>query len=370
MSSSDESPEYPSVKKSDSSVIYMPQLNSLRTIAVGFVLIEHWLPERTWLKLIPFGMLGVTLFFVLSGFLITQILLNNLKVSHEKNISISHLIKQFYIRRTLRIFPIYYITIFVLFILNIQNIRSIFSWFFFYVSNIYFYINSEWAGPLSHFWTLAVEEQFYIIWPVIILFIPKKHLLKAIGGIILIGPVSRILLYLISSRTDTAVTFIHVLTPTCMDCFGFGALLAFCRIFIDNKFQFNGIKSFLLLLVNILLITVLLFNDESVISVLLFRFSVSIVFLILVSKVSIGFTGPLRSIFENRTIMYLGKISYGIYLFHKFIPMIYSALDLPVINDIYLKFFVYSVILIFISSLSWFLIEKPVNNLKRKYSYT
>jgi len=117
-------------KSSENSLSYMPQLDSLRAFAVFFVLIEHWIINETHYTTIPFGMIGVTTFFVLSGFLITEILLRSRNIAEENNLGLLHSLKQFYIRRTLRIFPIYYITIFILFVFNIQSIREIFIWFF------------------------------------------------------------------------------------------------------------------------------------------------------------------------------------------------------------------------------------------------
>ncbi|MBK8553825.1 MAG: acyltransferase [Ignavibacteria bacterium] len=154
---------------SGKSVSYMPQLDSLRTFAVFSVLIGHWFAEFEKFSNFPFGMFGVTLFFVLSGFLITQILISGRIDTEEIFKKKIHSIKQFYIRRTLRIFPIYYITIFICLLFNVQDIRDKFFWFLFYASNIYFYNINDWAGSLSHLWTLAVEEQFYLLWPFIIL---------------------------------------------------------------------------------------------------------------------------------------------------------------------------------------------------------
>lgn len=348
---------------------YMPQLDSLRAIAVFFVLLEHWLNEIPLLKLFPFGMSGVTLFFVLSGFLITQILLKSRDLSEQKNQNRIHSAKQFYIRRTLRIFPVYYLTILILYIFNVQNIRDKILWFLFYASNIYFFKINNWDGNLSHLWTLAVEEQFYIIWPFIILFIPKKYLINAILGIILSGPVFRTALFILGDGSQWSSSFIHILTPSCMDCFGLGALLAFYRVNTDKFFQFTSKKAKIFLILNIISFMVLLFLEENFISVFLFRFNVSLISLFIISKVSLGYTGFLKIIFENKMLMYLGKISYGMYLFHNFIPLIYKSLKLPPVQNLFLKFSVQFILLVITASLSWFLLEKPVNNLKKYFKY-
>ena len=345
----------------------MPQLDSLRTFAVFFVLIEHWFQMASWSKILPFGMIGVTLFFVLSGFLITQILLNSRIKAEEKGEHKVHTLKQFYIRRTLRIFPIYYLTIFICYIINLQDIRDKFLWFLFYASNIYFYKINDWAGSLSHLWTLAVEEQFYIFWPFIILFIPKKHLLKAILGIIILGPVFRTYLFVLNGSSEWVSTFVNILTPSCMDCFGLGALLAFYQTIKKEKAILKFKTAIIFLIINLAI--VFLFSEENMVSVFFFRFNVSVICLYIINGAANGYKGLTGKILGNPVLIFLGKISYGLYLYHNFIPMIYKALGLPVVNNIYLNFFVQIILLIFISAISWFMIEKPVNRLKKYFAY-
>lgn len=352
-----------------SSVPYMPQLDALRAFAVFFVLIQHWLTDRTWLLYVPFGMIGVTLFFVLSGFLISYILLQSKLNAEVMNTSILQIIKQFYIRRTLRIFPIYYITLIVLFIFNIENIRDMICWFVFYSSNIYFYLIHDWVGLLSHLWTLAVEEQFYILWPFIILFTPKKYLLKILIIIILLGPVSRSVLYFFSDGSELSVDLISILMPTCMDCFGLGALLAYIRINPERNFQLKNIYASIFLLLNILFLIICGFFEENIVKVFFYRFSVSIISLFLIAKAASGFKGPLKRIFENKILLFFGKISYSIYLFHAFIPKLYEYFNLPGSENIYIQFLLQGTILTLISSLSWIIIEKPIIGLKRKFRY-
>lgn len=359
----------PDLKNSSADPKYMPQLDTLRAFAVFCVLISHWLPEHHRLRVFPFGYAGITLFFVLSGFLISEILIKSREIAEAKNQNKFHSAKQFYIRRTLRIFPIYYITLFILYIFNVNEIRDIFFWFLFYASNIYFFTIHSYAGYLSHFWTLAVEEQFYIIWPFIILFIPKKYLLRSIFVIISIGPLFRAFMYFINLKNPGFYSFAEVLTPSCMDSFGLGALLAYYRIYKNNFIipYFRLIKLFFF--GYIFVFTILIFFQPALIRIFFLNFNLSLIFLLLIYKTSIGFTGFLKIIFENKILLYLGKISYGMYLFHKFIPLIYNYFKLPEIQYLYFRMAVYTILLILISSLSWFLIERPINNLKRKFDY-
>jgi len=175
-------------------------------------------------------------------------------------------------------------------------------------------------------------------------------------------------MFLMSDKRENAVSFISILTPSCLDSFGLGALLAYFRM-NNIKFKFSSFKANIFLVFNICLISVLLMFEENLISASVFKFSVSVIALFLISKISIGFTGFMKLIFENKLLMYLGKISYGLYLFHNFIPAFYSATRLPVINNILLKFCIQFFILLIIASISWFVLEKPINNLKKRFAY-
>src|SRR5215207_8678629 len=118
----------------------MPQLDALRFFAVLGVLISHfWTPqELPWLFAdIDLGWLGVRLFFVLSGFLITGILLDARSLTETTSLTPVYLIGQFYIRRFLRIFPIYYLVIAIALMFNVMPGRELWGWLVSYTSNIY-----------------------------------------------------------------------------------------------------------------------------------------------------------------------------------------------------------------------------------------
>src|SRR6476620_12560202 len=97
---------------------YIKPLDSLRAIAVILVLIWHWLPRDSYLYVVRSGPFGVTVFFVLSGFLITRILLDNRDEAEEYNHSLGTVIRSFYIRRVLRIFTAYYFTLLLVIVLH------------------------------------------------------------------------------------------------------------------------------------------------------------------------------------------------------------------------------------------------------------
>ncbi|MBD2297302.1 acyltransferase [Nostoc sp. FACHB-190] len=205
-----------------SELSYMPQLDALRVFAVFFIMIAHYVPENNFFYyLFPWGGIGVRLFLVLSGFLVTSILLRYKNQIELENKNYWLIIKKFYLRRVLRIIPIYYITIVVVTVFNIDNIRQHLFWHLTYLSNIYVSLHG-WIGYASHFWTLAVEMQFYLIWPFIILFANRKYLKEIILITIIIAPISRMLFSLIGADT-AAIAF----TTSSFDGLGFGALIAY-----------------------------------------------------------------------------------------------------------------------------------------------
>ena len=148
---------------------YYPALDVLRGIAILLVFFYH---NFSFLQVFEFGWIGVDLFFVLSGFLITDILLSS---QGGRNF-----FRNFYARRFLRIFPLYYITLIAFFLLapyvfSQQNADVVTYyntnqlWFWSHLQNWLFVNKGMSSSPmLSHFWSLAVEEQFYLFWPLII----------------------------------------------------------------------------------------------------------------------------------------------------------------------------------------------------------
>ena len=362
-------------------VSYIPQLDGLRAFAVFLVLIWHWEPSDHVLNTLPTGLIGVNVFFVLSGFLITKIL-----IKHKFTDNISHTIKSFVIRRALRIFPIYYLVIFAtLFspILSSEAIENHFEYFFFYLSNIYFYLKQGWEGIASHLWTLAVEEQFYLFWPFLVLFVPVKKLPYLFYLTIAIGVVSRYTIYLYGDVIGAGKEMYYILTPTCLDSFGLGALLSYLQFNHSSKnnyqsyLKYGAIFSSLIVFAGFWVKVLEVGNSE----VFFDRFFISLIALYLIMIASErGFRGVIGMVLNNKFVLYIGKISYGIYLFHPFTHSIYKQLHfyaveynlrIPILNIILFPdfFAIHVVIVLVVSMLSWEYFEKPINAIKHKFTY-
>ncbi|MFI5397008.1 MAG: acyltransferase family protein [Candidatus Binatia bacterium] len=167
---------------------HLPALDGVRGIAILLVVLFHSLVtvlvrvrqnlfDRLWGQVFGLGYCGVDLFFVLSGFLITRILL------HSRNLPQGQYLKRFYVRRVLRIFPLYYLCLILALVvlpllyplvLANETYRKSYEhqrWYWFYVQNLYPIVDPEHQpllGLLSHFWSLSIEEQYYLVWPFVV----------------------------------------------------------------------------------------------------------------------------------------------------------------------------------------------------------
>lgn len=368
--------------------IYFPGLNGLRFIAASAVLAGHIefikfnnnLPNFFYLSYFKndAGFLGVILFFVLSGFLITYLLLS--EKSAYGNISL----KKFYIRRILRIWPLFFLIIFITipyFFFFSQDSSLIFDinfWigfilFSFFLPNLAPVLGYSLPG-LYHLWSIGVEEQFYIIWPVFIKKIKKRllHFLVIIFVIFSLAPhITGYTLNHFFHNSKCLFYLTEFLIKFKINCMALGGIAAYL-CFTKNKFV-NLIKNGVFEIIIFILTFVLwlyglrfsVFNEEIY----------AIFFTIIIINIS---TKPKPFItLENKIFNYLGKISYGIYIYHilvitilintlkiYFITYMYSH---EIIINIFLYVFSFG-ITILISSFSYELYEKKFLNFKKKYS--
>ena len=361
---------------------YLPQLDGLRFVAVTLVMLDHWLGEANHL---PLGYFGVNLFFVLSGFLITRILINSKLQDETLQRGPGHSLKTFFIRRNLRIWPVYYLTIFGLALVNFQAVRMTFWWLVTYTQNIWIVVNQTWLGAIDHLWSLAVEEQYYIFFPFLLLFTPRRLLLPMLAALTALSVLLRVVLFV----THAPWMAQFVLMPTCLDAFGLGGVLAWLILFrretFDKLVRNNAllIGSFALYALNVWLMGELS-PARNVATDITDRLVTSIFCMFLIGRAIVGFGQPVKWLLENRVVNYLGQISYGLYLFHNLIfnyyhtPETYFTLRvwhkavtvLPILEAApALRLCYFYGLTVLLAALSWHLIEKPINGLKDRFSY-
>ena len=352
---------------------HVRQLDGLRALAVGIVLLHHWIPQA-YQPMDHLGRLGVLLFFVLSGYLITGILLQGRELVQSGVGTSGFVLKQFYIRRFLRIFPIYYAILIAGWLLHNNVIRETMAWDVSYTTNFYFAHRGEWQNPVTHLWSLSVEEQFYLVWPALILFLPLRALPATILGIILVAPLMRG----IGSLAGLNPIAVWVLSPACLDTLGAGAFLALAQHAPDRiPGWFKGKSSWLPWIgLGVLLGVMELgrLKGDTALYLALYDTSAALIFVYLVARASRGFSGPVGRALEWEPVVYLGKISYGVYLLHLFVSAAVNKVANHLVGSHGPKyavplFFCYLTITLVLASLSWRYFEAPLNDLKRFFPY-
>lgn len=345
---------------------YFKHLDGVRTIAVLMVVVHHWYRGNIY-HLHYGGAMGVGLFFVLSGFLITNILLKQQAQFQGGNSGVKwNILKTFYIRRTLRIFPIYYLYILGLVVFGIGQAREIWPWLFGYAYNILLFLTNDWhSGFVEHLWSLAIEEQYYLVWPALLLFCPPRWNSWLVGSFIVFAIMTKGYLYLQAPASQ------YSKFPVCQfDGFGIGSALSLLwqrkiRISYPGFWfvLFWGISFFLKW-------DFVYFKGISFLSQVLPFYFMGCGMLVYMA--ADGIKGPFSWFFDLGWVNFLGKISYGLYLYHLFVPDLVHEVcyhyNFGFSQPIYL-WIIYSVVTLAICLVSWYGIEQPINRLKDRFRY-
>jgi peptidoglycan/LPS O-acetylase OafA/YrhL len=349
---------------------YTPALDGLRAWSVFAVLISHFGLGQTLSpleKLLPWGQMGVQLFFVLSGLLITNILLNC-----RKNIAdgagLLQTLKAFYIRRALRIFPAYYATILLFYFFGAEEFKSVVGYHLFYLSNtVSATYNAEgFIHPASaHFWSLSVEEQFYLFWPLAVFLTPTRYLPWVGVSLVLLAPISRACLF--------ALGYPHIMgyLPTATDALGAGALLALVK---GGRFSLKGTRYVKLILI--------LSGAGFFASILSYNFNFwyrpreiffplfgSIIYAGFIYLILVGRLPRVSYFFAWRPFVVIGQVSYAIYLIHTFVMNSIEYFFPEVVTLGFLRFVIGAFGTVIVAMVSWRMFEGPINQMKSRFDY-
>lgn len=361
--------------------LYFPNLNGLRFIAAFFVIINHTEQLKFYYKLNQgtisdfaknIGKLGVMLFFVLSGFLITYLL-----VSEEKLTGRIHT-KKFYIRRFLRILPLYFLLIAIVFfiipsidVFNVPRLKNPLETDFTSILLLHIFLIPNIATAIYGFipyiaqaWSIGTEEQSYFLWPILLKKF-KEHRFKLMIGIVLFHFFIRVML---SNQFQVQIPYKNILFKFWMhfniDSIAIGsifALLLFKRHQILKYILHIKFFYFITTLTVVLLI--------AAVRIPFFHYTFySILFGIII--INLAENKKLKTILEGKIISYLGKISYGIYMYHfiVLIPVLLLVSQLNIDNNIIIYSLI-TAITVGISSLSYHYFETIFLKIKTKFAF-
>lgn len=290
---------------------HIPELDGIRGIAILLVVMYHCFPCR----FTGLGWIGVDLFFVLSGFLITGILIDS-KFGGRYYIN-------FIGRRVLRIFPLYYLVLLILFFLiptfwgaksdstfdfYVQNQR----WFWVYLQNwLYSYSGFPRNHILVHFWSLAIEEQFYLFWPFLVFFLRPRWLLRVSILLCIVAIIFRLLPL---SLFHFASTYRYMNTFSRMDALLIGGTIA--QLLRNGKGILEkiavpiGILGIVIFAMGVVISGSLNFMDLSMYYTGIDLFMGMILFL------SVSNVKWIQKVLGIKPLIFLGKYSYGFYVYH------------------------------------------------------
>lgn len=350
--------------------IYLPGLNGIRAIAAVAVVASH-INHRSLgfglhsMPLLDLAGYGVTMFFVLSGFLITFLLLKEKKMTNTINY------KFFFIRRALRIWPLYFLYLLILaLIFGVESFRGTLVYYIFFMPNFVNLVVAEHsvvpvskvlAEKIGHYWSLGVEEQFYIFWPLVI-----KFLNKNLFVFLLFFPILFLLFKVAIKVLNFPIeiqAFFHYSRFGCLAIGGIGAYL-YCN-HIEKIHYFNS------LFVQILCWSMMVFiasNNFYIYGIINHEIVATITVILIFNQIN----NPKSIInLENTFFDFLGKISFGLYVYNPLVIFfMQKVLNNWPINTVLKMLIVYSsvfAVLILISYLSFQYYENYFLKFKKNF---
>lgn len=324
---------------------FIPAIDGLRAVAVLMVLVGHTMPG-----FIGYGGLGVDLFFAISGYLVGGLLLG--EGTRTGRIALG----KFYARRGVRLLPALFVMLTVTAAFLRPSVSTVLA-ILFYVAN-WLRAGGDSLGPYGHMWSLSVEEQFYLVWPWVVmgaLAVARERrglTRRLVGCVALLGIVIAILARVLWWEDQDVA---YNATPARMDGLLWGVLLALAlpRI-VRSPGAVRAVRAFSIGALCVLVVIYVAGYESVWVSLVL-----PVLCALVVAAAVVMFFRPLQVILASRAALWLGKISYGVYLWHY--PLIRI---LPDMNP-RPRTLVIGVSSIACAALSWYLVERPVARMLR-----
>jgi peptidoglycan/LPS O-acetylase OafA/YrhL len=354
---------------------HAPTLDGVRFFAFALVFLHHAYDASEWNDVLPvkFGQHGVQIFFVLSGFLIGRILIG---LRERSDLGLGHRAGLFYARRALRIFPLYYLILSLVSIHRALHLGILTQprwmiapgWHSLYLTNIVMVVRRMGAGTEGHLWSLCVEEHFYLLAPMFIIGTSRPILSR----ILMIAAIINTAVRGWSAWVADPESTLYFFSPLHFDTIGMGIVAAI----VEKDGAFLGIS-------RARLMRVAKIAGLAIVPLLLPSYIEHPKFVDLVQSTclplcrDVATAGLLLALWQNtaprtcaffafRPFAYLGKISYGLYLYHLY------CLDIALHfapKGSHLHAAIAIGMTVAIAMVSWHVFEKPINDLKNRLQY-
>jgi peptidoglycan/LPS O-acetylase OafA/YrhL len=337
---------------------HLPALDGLRALAVFTVIVGH---ANYPIRGVPSD-LGVSAFFVLSGFLITRLLVNEMEETQRVSL------RNFYLRRTMRIFPAYYVFLLLSFLLDARHGQhwspALLGSAVTYTVNYFNALHHHPSTSVAHAWSLAVEEQFYLLWPLLFIVLAKEGRRALIVGVSVFAFAAVAWRSWLALVAHADVSYLYNAFDTRFDNLAIGCVLALA---VDNRRvvavaeRLGRTAWFPVMTIAILLFSRLGFSGAYHYSVG-FTIDALLIAVLIVQLMQLCET-PLWSWLERPMTRYLGTISYPIYLYHAWGASVGARMPLGGRGGTFVAGVLATIVL---ASGSYYVIERPFLKLKRR----
>lgn len=345
--------------------VYQPQLDGLRALAIMGVLLHHFglhIPH-----FLEYGPIAVRIFFALTGYFITIWLWKAEDAARAAGVSVWRELPVFHGRRLLRIVPALYLSLLVAVVFGIGAVRQDLPWHLFFASNFYVVHIGYWPPAISHLWSLSVQEQFYLLWPVVILLVPRRWFLPVLAAAVAVAFSYR--LYCVTHEVNPIIRW--TMLPGSLDSFATGGFVAWLArgkvgtaVMTEKQRWGWGAVAIVCLFIGRSLRSVP--QDSPWLATVELWEAVFIGWLIL--STAQGWRGTFGKFLSLPPLAYIGKISLGIYLYHVLVhillgPWLNAAGITPEAHNT-LRVFLLAGLAIGAAALSWHFFEQPLARLK------